>query len=212
VGDVAAAVDMNLALFDFDGTITTRDTFVEFVRFAVAPTRWRAGTALLSPWIAGYRLGLVPAHRIRAAISRVAFRGAAEHDLNARGRAFASERIPRLLRKEAQQRIQWHRAQGDKIVVVSASLDVYLKHWCEEHGLDVLCTTLEMKDGTATGRYIDGDCSGARKKHEILSHYNINQFSTIYAYGDTREDLEMLDLADHRFFRWEELKEGVQPN
>ena len=40
---------MNLALFDFDGTITTRETFRSFIEFAVPPRRRALGTALLLP-------------------------------------------------------------------------------------------------------------------------------------------------------------------
>jgi phosphoserine phosphatase len=44
---------MNLALFDFDGTITVGDTFVPFMRFAVRPGRLVLG-ALMS--LHGYLL------------------------------------------------------------------------------------------------------------------------------------------------------------
>lgn len=49
---------MNLALFDFDGTITTRGTYLDFIHFAVSRTRKVVGTAALTPWVVGYRMGL----------------------------------------------------------------------------------------------------------------------------------------------------------
>ena len=69
---------MNLALFDFDGTITTRETFPDFMRFAVAPRRRVLGTVLLAPLIAGYRLGVVSPIRVRDRIVDFGLRGVAE--------------------------------------------------------------------------------------------------------------------------------------
>jgi len=96
---------MNLALFDFDGTITTRDTFLEFIRFAVAPQRWLLGKAVLRPWILGYRLGLVSAPKIRPVISRVAFWGMREQELRRLGEEFAKEKLPTWIREETRLRI-----------------------------------------------------------------------------------------------------------
>ena len=47
-------LSMNLALFDFDGTITTSDTFSPFVRYAVTPGRMLAGALLLGPLAPAY--------------------------------------------------------------------------------------------------------------------------------------------------------------
>ena len=57
---------MNLALFDFDGTITTRETFGDFIRFAVPPRRRPLGTVVLGPLVMGYRRGLVSGQSDRA--------------------------------------------------------------------------------------------------------------------------------------------------
>ena len=69
---------MNLALFDFDGTITTREMFPDFMRFAVAPRRLAVGKVLLAPWIAGYRMGAVSGNRVRSRIVHFGFRGVPE--------------------------------------------------------------------------------------------------------------------------------------
>lgn len=66
---------MNLALFDFDGTVTFKDTFSDFIRFAVDSKKRVAGTLVLGPLIIGYKLGVVPGSRIRESIARFGFRG-----------------------------------------------------------------------------------------------------------------------------------------
>lgn len=194
---------MNLALFDFDGTITKNDSFLTFLHFALSRRRLFFGKVVLSPLIVGYRLGLVKAPAIRTAISRVAFRGLPTHRLDALGEQFAREKIPLFLRENALERLRWHKDQGDRIVVVSASLDIYLAKWCSQHELEYICTELEAKNGRLTGRYVEGDCSCEEKRRRVLARYDINEYQTIYAYGDTNEDHAMLELAHVKFFRWQ---------
>jgi len=73
-------------------------------------------------------------------------------------------------------------------VVVSASLDVYLAPFYEQHGLELLSNRLETKRGIATGRYLGGDCSGVGKAERIRARYELARFGTVYAYGLRRGD------------------------
>ena len=197
----------NLALFDFDGTITWSDTWTPFMRFAISPGRLVAGQALLAPVVVGHRLGLVSSSRGRQIAARVGFQGqdvAAVHRL---GVEYATTRIPGTLRRSMLERLEWHRSRGDEIVVVSASLDVYLGPWCETRGMACICTTLEERNGRLTGRYARGDCSGAEKARRIRERYELDRYSMIYAYGDSGEDRQMLDLAHKKYYRGIEISD-----
>ena len=90
-------------------------------------------------------------------------------------------------------------------MVVSAALNVYLEPWCKNLGVEVVCTELESVSGTLTGRYRNGDCTGPEKVRRVRERYDPTQFETIFAYGDTYEDVELLNLADRRYFRWREI-------
>lgn len=79
------------------------------------------------------------------------------------------------------QRIAWHQARGDTVVVVSASLDVYLRPWCQQHNLELLCSEVEFQNGAATGKYQGGDCSGLAKKARILANYALTDYEAIFA-------------------------------
>lgn len=195
---------MNLALFDFDGTITTKATYPGFVSFAVRPGRKLVGGTLISPLLLGYRAGLVSDRAIRPVMSRVGFWRDDPDRLRKLGQRYAQEVLPALIRPRALERIAWHKAQGDLVVVVSASLDVYLEPWCWSQNLEVICTQLEIRNHRITGRYVAGDCCGEEKPRRIRERYSMADYGTIYAYGDTDEDREMLQMADRRFFRWQE--------
>jgi HAD superfamily hydrolase (TIGR01490 family) len=196
---------MNLALFDFDGTIATRETFPDFMRFAVAPRRRAIGGVLLAPLVVGYRLGLVPGRVIRAVVVRVGFGGRRETEIRAAGERFARDVLPALVRPEALERIAWHRAQGDEVVVVSGGLELYLDAWCRQHGLPLIASRLAVRGGRLTGRYDGADCVGAEKPRRVRARYRLDDYAQVFAYGDTREDHAMLALAHRRWFRWREL-------
>jgi HAD superfamily phosphoserine phosphatase-like hydrolase len=103
-------------------------------------------------------------------------------------------------------RLEWHRQQGHQVVVVSAGLDVYLAPWCARHGVSLICSELEERQGRLTGRYRRGDCSGSTKALLIRGTFALEQFATVYAYGDSAEDREMLALATRKYYRWTEIK------
>ena len=193
---------MNLALFDFDGTITSTDSWTPFMRLATPPLRLAAGRALLLPVVMGCRLGAVSASRGREIAARVAFQGQRAAVVRQRGIDYAALTLPRDVRPSALERIEWHRSRGDHVVVVSAALDVYLTPWCRARGLDVICTVLEERGGWLTGRYVDGDCSGAEKARRIRSQYDLTRYTAVYAYGDSAEDREMLECASEKYYRW----------
>lgn len=123
------------------------------------------------------------------------------HSLGAR---CARERLPRVLRPEAMARMDWHRQRGDRIVVVSASLDAYLVPWCRAHGLQLICSELQTDGDRLTGTYHGGDCAGAAKATRVRERLALPDYGRIYAYGDTIEDRELLALAHHPVYRWQE--------
>jgi HAD superfamily hydrolase (TIGR01490 family) len=203
---------VDLALFDFDGTITSGDTWTPFMRTAVRPSRRLAGRALLAPAYVGYKCGFTTAGRVREIAARIGFTGEDAAAVGDAGRRYAHETLPGMVRRRAQERIEWHQSRGDHIVVVSASLDVYLGPWCEERQLSYICTTLEHRNGKLTGKCVDGDCSGHEKPRRILERCQLSEYELIYAYGDTPDDGPMLALAQRKYYRWKQISGSPEPN
>lgn len=195
---------MNLALFDFDGTITTREMFRPFLEFAVSRRRRVLGGVVLAPLVIGYKFGWVPGNLIRKWAVRVGLTGIRASHASEQGSRFASEILPGVLREIAIERIRWHKQQGDRIVVVSGALDVYLSHWCRQHDVELICSELEVKDGQLTGRYRGAQCVSAEKPRRVREAYDLEAYPVIYAYGDTREDHDLLRIAHRRYYQWQE--------
>jgi phosphatidylglycerophosphatase C len=195
---------VNLALFDFDGTISYGNTFTPFLHFAVDRKRIAAGRVVLAPVIAGYKLGFVSGSTARESATRFGFRGKREADVRRAGASYARDVLPGVIRPNALERIRWHKAQGDRVAVVSASLNMYLDEWCRPLELDVICTELDARDGILTGRYRQGDCIGDEKPVRILRKYRLQDYPVVYAYGDSEDDRPMLSIAARRYFQWRE--------
>lgn len=194
---------MDLALFDFDGTLTGRETFPLFLRAVTPRARVVAGSVVFAPLVLGYRLGWISGSVTRAAIVRLALSGLRADAVAAAGERFAQSVLPDLLRPQALARLQWHRGRGDTIAVVSGAFDAYLAPWCRAQELTLFCSSLEQRDGCLTGRYRGTQCVAAEKARRVREHYDLGRFAAIHAYGDTPEDRELPNLATHRHYRGE---------
>ncbi len=195
---------MDIALFDFDGTITTGDCYTPFIRQTASKLRLLTGLIVLSPVILAYKTRLLPSYIMRASLTRYALWQREKHTLEQQGRAHLKY-LDSKLQQRAMQQIAWHKKRGDKVLVVSASLDLYLKPWCQEHGLELICSELAYENGRCLGTYLHGDCYSRNKVNLINERYDLSLYENVYAYGDTEEDEAMLNLASHKYYRWQKL-------
>ena len=193
--------NIDLALFDFDGTITHSDTFTKFVLFATDAKRLKRGKLLLLPEIIAYKSKLSSGKRIRRKMFDFGFKDTSETDITAKAEYFAINILSDLIRPEALARMKWHQDRGDEVIVVSASLDLYLRPWCTQYGIQLICNQVEIINGKLTGNFIGHDCSANEKSRRVESAYNLDSYNNIYAYSDTVEDKELLQLANYPFYR-----------
>lgn len=193
---------MNLALFDFDGTITHTDSFTKFVLYAADKQRIRRGKLLLLPEAIAYKARLTSGKRIRHKVFNFAFKNTIETEIKMKALEFSQNIIPSLIRPQAMDRINWHKERGDEIRVVSASLDLYLEPWCKQHNIALSCNEVEAISGSITGNFIGRDCSADEKRRRVENAYNLSDYTNIYAYGDTFEDKELLKLAHYPFYQY----------
>ncbi|MBJ9985291.1 HAD-IB family hydrolase [Acinetobacter sp. S40] len=187
--------NINLALFDFDGTLCTKDSFTGFIFYTLSKRHiMRKGLKIL-PWIQAYYLKLYPADAMRAKLFTTMFKGNSAEQLQQLGQDYAKTLL-KSLDSQLLQRLLQHQSQGDKVVLVSASIDLYLKPVCELLNIDLICTQVEILNGIITGEYSTPDCSSEQKKIRIHNAYHLNDYAHVYAYGNSYEDLEMFSLAD----------------
>ncbi|MGO9013522.1 MAG: HAD family hydrolase [Dissulfurispiraceae bacterium] len=192
---------MKLALFDFDGTITRKDSFADFFLHTVGGIRFSLGFLVMSPVIALYKLGVIANDKAKEMVLSHFFKGWNINEFKETAQHYSNERLPGLVRKEAMERLLWHKEQGHVVVVISASIECWLEGWCSMYGVDLIATKLECKDGKLTGRFSTENCYGGEKVRRLREKYVPEAFDYIYAYGDSQGDREMLQLADEPYYQ-----------
>lgn len=189
-----------VAAFDVDGTITTRDCVVPFMRRVTGARR-------IVPRLALKAHETIPTvlrrdrDRLKALAASAAFRGLREDDIRRRGRDFAKHVHDHWLRTDTMERFREHTSAGDLVVLVSASFEVYLHPFAELLGADaVLATKLSAHDGLLTGALDGPNCRGpekVRRLHGWLDqHHGGRSSCEVVAYGDSSGDRELLGDAD----------------
>ncbi len=191
----------DLALFDFDGTLTDRDSFLDFVRHITPAPQLLVGLLRCLPAVIAWKLGLLSRQRGKEAVMRVFFGGMREADFNRLCLDYATQRIPQLLRPGARAALERHRRRGDRIVVVSASPENWIAPWCAAEGIELLATALRVVDGRISGQIDGRNCHGAEKVRRIRAHLRTGDYARIHAYGDSSGDREMLAMADEAHYR-----------
>lgn len=187
-----------VAFFDFDGTLTRRDTFLPYLARLLGGPHLALRLLQTSPVLLGYLLGRVANDRAKETLLQACITGWSMQTLREAGVEYARTGLPALLRKEGMQRLDWHREQGHTCVLVSASLDLYLDPWVAGQGLDgLICSRLETDEQDRVSGRLEGDnCHGETKVKLIRQWLSGREVDTVYAYGDTRGDLPMLRMAD----------------
>jgi phosphatidylglycerophosphatase C len=192
----AAAAHPRVAAFDFDGTLARRDTLVPFLRNACGPARVVVATA---------RAALRARDRDTLKVGAIGhlFRGRSAAEVDALGRAYVPTLVE-LLRPEMVERVRWHRAEGHAVVIVSASLGVYLRPLADRLGLDAALAVelVTGADGVLTGAVVGDLNTRGPEKVARLRTWAAQRFGPdvpfeLWAYGDSSGDEELLALADH---------------
>jgi phosphatidylglycerophosphatase C len=192
---------MKIAFFDFDGTITTHDSLIEFIRFAVGDVRFILGMLRLTPMLVLYQLTVIPNYKAKQYLLSYFFKGMDENKFIQITEDYSLNRIKTILRVRAVEKIEWHKARGHKVVIVSASIEHWLKPWCDENNLDLIATQMEIKNGIVTGGFATKNCYGIEKERRVRDKYKLKKFDYIYSYGDSKGDKELLSLADESFYK-----------
>ena len=190
-----------LVLFDFDGTITKKDTFTEFLIFALGRRRLFVFLLFHIHLLLLCVFDVISIGFIKQKIIYRFFKGYSEEYFQNIASNFVDKKIPNIIRESALKKLIWHKKQNHQVVIVSASFKNWLKIWCEQYDIELLCTELEVKKGTLTGYFFKPNCYGLEKVDRIKEKYELNNYSQIYAYGDSSGDKEMLLLANYAYYK-----------
>jgi phosphatidylglycerophosphatase C len=191
-----------LALFDFDGTITNKDSLLHFTGYANGKASLYAGMIMLSPIMILNKACAISSQYTKNRFLIFFFRNWNAKEFKQLCKNYAATELKTIIRKPALEKINWHKKQGHRVVVVSASPENYIQPWCEALGIECIATKLLVNNLSLKG-IIDGlNCNAEEKKRRIEAVINITDYEEIYGYGDSKGDKAMLSLCTKTFYQY----------
>lgn len=192
-----------VAAFDFDGTMTKHDSLIDFLKFTSGNFKTYVNFFKHLLKFVGYGLGFLSRQDLKESLLKSFFGGMPIDQLRLEGKAFAKEVIPKLIKKDALEKLKMHLKSGHRCVLISANLDVYLEYFAKEYGFhDCLCSKVAYdQNGLVTGKLEGLNCRDAEKVRRLEAIVGLKTGYTLYAYGDSDGDRDLLALADYPNYR-----------
>lgn len=190
----------HLNLFDFDGTITTDDTLFEIAKFSTSSFNYLFKIILFLPVFAFMKFGFISKQKGKELFLKHFFRKLREESFNKLCQNFAIKRVPDLIRSQGLNEIRDQIALGNRVVIVSASPENWIRPWAEKNNIEVISTRLKFENGRLSG--IAGtNCNGEEKVKRIKEAIRLEDYEKVIAYGDTKGDHPMLALAHESHYK-----------
>lgn len=202
--------------FDFDGTLTTRDTLIELIRYVHGTTGLWWGLLRYSPLLVLMKIGFYPNWKVKQKVFAYYFGGMSIEIFDELCHRFATDNA-HLLREKGVQEIKKALNKGSQVLIVSASIDNWIRPFFENlsfltvnsqlstlnshPSIIILGTKIEVKDGRLTGRFLTKNCYGAEKVSRIREVLPERSEYELIAYGDSRGDKEMLAYANQGYYQ-----------
>lgn len=191
-----------VAVFDFDGTLTTKDSFFRFLYFISVDNQFYWRMLRTIPAFTSYGMGIIDNHTAKEQVIKIFLKGVSEVRLKEASVHYAEKIIPLSMREEAIKKVKWHQSRQHKIIVVSASLESYLEPWCRMMNINYLAgTKLEYINGVVSGKISGKNCQGIEKVNRLKQILGREGKHKIYAYGNSAGDKALLAMADVAYFR-----------
>lgn len=192
-----------VAVFDFDGTLTYRDTLLSFLFFVCGTKKTLNRLFYLAPHFFKYACGMISRQEMKEKVLKRFFAGIPIEVMQDLGKAFAEGPLNTHLRPKALPRIKWHLDQGHRCILISASLNVYLHPWARYAGFhDAITSELAVDDkGRVTGLLAGKNCWGEEKTRRLIELLGPRKNFILYAYGDSKGDAPLLKMANYPFYK-----------
>jgi HAD superfamily hydrolase (TIGR01490 family) len=190
-----------LVLFDFDGTLSRSDSMFKYAKFVNGPFRYYLGLLVLMPIFILLFVKILNNSKAKEIFLIYFFGGKSLEELQVKAVDFTHKVLIPDLYPGAIEEIEKYRTDVYKVLIVSASADLWLIPFAKYANVELICTHLEVKNGKITGKLSSPNCYGPQKVDRIKQYLDLSQFERIIAYGDSSGDKQMLELAHETFYK-----------
>ena len=190
-----------LYLFDFDGTLTYKDTMFLFLKF-YNPAKFRVQFVKHIPLFILLKLHLAEAEKVKKSFISSILKGQSRKKIEEQAQLFFEQNYPQLFRENALDFIKNIDRNSTESYIVSASLDIWVKPFAEEFKMNLLATKAEFVNDKFTGNFTTPNCNGIEKVKRIQEAISDKKFDKKIAFGDTDGDKPMLNFANESHFQF----------
>lgn len=190
-----------LYLFDFDGTLTYRDTMFLYLKFYDA-SRFKLQFIKHIPLFILLKLKLADPEKIKRSFISSVLKGQSRTKIEKKSQEFFDYYFPELVRKNALEFIRNIDREKIDCYIVSASLDIWVQPFAHHFKMNLLATQAEFVDDIFTGNFLGKNCNGPEKVLRIVKAVGTKKYDKTIAFGDTSGDKQMLAWADEAQFEF----------
>ena len=194
----------NIAIFDLDETLTKKGTWGRFVALSIKSSPWKWPALVVTSLFRQvlYMAKFAPREHVKESMMRRTISGKSKAELQKLAERFADNEIANGLRLQAKDKIEYHRQNGDRIIIASAAVDLIVEPIAKKLGIDeVVCTKMAWENGRLAKKLGGMNCYGDNKLLMVKQYleqdegYNREQCH-ITIYSDSRSDLALMRWAD----------------
>ncbi|WP_027384705.1 HAD family hydrolase [Epilithonimonas caeni] len=190
-----------LYLFDFDGTLTYKDTMFLFLKF-YNPAKFSVQFLKHIPLFVLLKLKLADTEAVKKNFISSILKGRSRHQIEKKAQQFFEENYPSLFRENALDFINNIDRQNTESYIITASLDLWVKPFADKFNMKLLSTQAEFKDDIFTGNFVGKNCNKEEKVNRIKLEIGDQKFDKIIAFGDTSGDKAMFKFANESHYRF----------
>lgn len=190
-----------LYLFDFDGTLTNKDTLFDFLKFSFSKAYF-INYLLFMPLFVVSKLKIIDPGKVKEKFISQFMKGLSTHQIDKLAQNYFEANHQKLIHTKADVYIKSINNYNDKFIV-SASLDIWVKPFADYYGMGLICTKAGFdENGVFTGKFVSNNCNNEEKKLRIEKEIDLSFYDEIIAFGDTKGDEAMFSIATKANFRY----------
>jgi HAD superfamily hydrolase (TIGR01490 family) len=191
-----------IIIFDFDGTITTKDTMLDFVKWHFGLIKFSLGMLKILPKIILYKIGLISNQKAKEDFLTHFFGGMEYDEFVELCKNYSLSEIDGIIKKEAEEKIKFYRTHGHKMIIITASILQWVEPWALKAGFaKVLASEIEVKNSKVTGKIMGKNCYGIEKVNRFISEYNSFENYHTVCFGDSKGDFEILKSSNKSYYK-----------
>jgi HAD superfamily hydrolase (TIGR01490 family) len=190
-----------LYCFDFDGTLTYKDTMFMYLKF-YNPAKYHIQFLRHVPLFILLKLKLAQAEKVKKSFVGSILKGQTQDKIEKKAQQFFEHNYPKIVRENALDFINNIDRNNTQSLLVTASLDIWAQPFADAFQMQLVSTRAEFKNGIFTGNFIGKNCNGNEKLERIKEEINNKKYDKIIAFGDTSGDKPMLKWANEGHYQF----------